>query len=192
MSISAGATNGELIDLGNQLFVSSNPDYFGDDSFSLIFGYRGKYISEIQIQATTLDVNDPHVQNDQYDYTFTGREAMPLPVLKNDSSFPDDNASEILAIVDWRIEMNSSRDDLASYDWSGALPPLSSGPFLLGSEQFIFTPLAGFIGPVSIIYTVSDGGLTTEGSVEINVTQSPELPGWKYFARIWLFLSGGQ
>ena len=29
--------------------------------------------------------------------------------------------------------------------------------------------------------------MTTEGSVEINVTQSPELPGWKYFAEFGYF-----
>jgi hypothetical protein len=188
LSISAGATNGELIDLGNQHFsYRPDSDFFGGDSFKLLVT-EGNVSSEIQIQVTTLDVNDPpQVQNDQYDYTFTAREAMPLPVLKNDSSFPDDNASEILAIIDWRIDMNSSRGDLADYDWAGALPPLSAGPFLLGSEQFLFTPPAGFIGPVSIIYTVSDGGLTTEGSVQINVTQSPELPGWKYFAEFGYF-----
>ena len=52
---------------------------------------------------------------------------------------PDDNATEILEIVDWHIEMNSTMDDLSAYDWSLSLPS-SDGPFRRGSNQFTFTP----------------------------------------------------
>jgi len=188
LSLFQDSANGKVIGLGGgQFSYEPNPDFFGADSFSLQIK-EGDIFANFKVQVTVLDINDPpSLQSDAYDYTFANREPFPMPVLENDTSLPDDNSTEILEIVNWRIEMNASTDDLSVYDWSQSLPSTTDGPFRRGSDQFLFTPPAGFIGPVSIIYTVSDGDLTAETRVKINVTRSPELPGWKYFAEFGYF-----
>ena len=188
LSLAQDSSNGQVINLGGEQFsYQPNPDFFGTDTFTLQIT-EGDSLGDLQVQVTVVDVNDPpNLKEDAYDYTFANREPITLSVLENDTSFPDDNASEILGIVDWRIEMNSSTGYLADYDWSLSLPANSEGPFLRGSNQFIFSPPSGFIGPVTVVYTVSDGELTAEAPVQINVTQSPELPGWKYFAEFGYF-----
>ena len=188
LSLLQDSANGQVISLGGEQFsYQPNPDFFGPDSFTLQIK-EGDVLGNLQVQVTVVGVNDvPTLKEDAYDYTFANREQLALAVLENDTSYPDDNASEVLGIVDWRIEMNSSTAYLADYDWSLSLPTKSEGPFLRGSNQFTFAPPSGFIGPVTVIYTVSDGDLTAEAPVKINVTQSPELPGWKYFAEFGYF-----
>ena len=188
LSIAQNSVNGTVTNLGGENFsYQPDPDFFGTDSFTLQIK-EGDIFANFQVQVTVSDVNDPPLlQGDAYDYTFANREPLPLPVLENDTSLPDDNATEILEIVDWRIEMNSTMDDLSAYDWSLSLPSTSDGPFRRGSNQFTFTPPSGFIGPVTLIYSVSDGDLTEEARVKINVTRSAELGGWRYFDQFGYF-----
>ena len=188
LSLAQDSSNGQVINLGGEQFsYQPNPDFYGTDTFTLQIT-EGDSLGDLQVQVTVVDVNDPpNLKEDAYDYTFANREPITLSVLENDTSFPDDNASEILGIVDWRIEMNSSTDYLADYDWSLSLPAKSEGPFLRGSNQFIFSPPSGFIGPVTVVYTVSDGELTAEAPVKINVTRSPELGGWRFFDEFGYF-----
>ncbi len=192
LSLVQNSANGQVINLGGDQFsYQPNPDFYGSDSFTLQIKEEDSF-GNLQVQVVVQNKNDPPtLKEDSYDYTFTNRETLSLSVLENDTSFPDDNASEILGITDWRIEMNSSTNDLADYDWSSSLPAQSNGPFLRGSNQFTFSPPPGFIGPVTVIYTVSDGNLSAEAPININVTKSPELPGWQYFAEFgYFYLSG--
>lgn len=192
LSVAYQAEHGKVVSQGGDLFsYSPNADYFGNDTFTLRIDEGGK-ILDLDIQLFVNNVNDPpHLIDDQFDYTSSNRAALPLPVLNNDSSFPDAEDSEILRIVDWEVDMTSDSGRLTDYDWALSLPPISAGPFLRSSNQFTFTPPAGFIGPVSFNYTVSDGNLTAQSTVKINVTQSPELFGWRYYDEFgYLFLSG--
>jgi hypothetical protein len=192
LSVAYQAEHGKVVSQGGDLFsYSPNADYFGNDTFTLRIDEGGK-ILDLDIQLFVNNVNDPpHLIDDQFDYTSSNRAPLPLPVLNNDSSFPDAEDSEILRIVDWEVDMTSDSGRLTDYDWALTLPPISAGPFLRSSNQFTFTPPAGFIGPVSVNYTVSDGNLTAQATVKINVTQSPELFGWRYYDEFgYLFLSG--
>ena len=192
LSLVQNSANGQVINVGGDQFsYQPNPDFYGSDSFTLQIK-EGESFGNLKVQVVVQNKNDPPtLKEDSYDYTFTNREPLSLSVLENDTSFPDDNASEILGITDWRIEMNSSTNDLADYDWSSSLPAQSNGPFVRGSNQFTFSPPPGFIGPVTVIYTVSDGNLSAEAPININVTKSPELPGWQYFAEFgYFYLSG--
>lgn len=192
LSLAYQAEHGKVVSQGGDLFsYSPNADYFGNDTFTLRIDEGGK-ILDLDIQLFVNNINDPpHLIDDQFDYTSSNRAALPLPVLNNDSSFPDAEDSEILRIVDWEVDMTSDSGRLTDYDWAFTLPPISAGPFLRSSNQFTFTPPAGFIGPVSVNYTVSDGNLTAQATVKINVTQSPELFGWRYYDEFgYLFLSG--
>ena len=191
LSLAYQAEQGKVERQGEDLFsYTPNADYFGNDTFTLRIDERGKVL-DLDIQLLVNNVNDPpHLIDDQFDYTLSNRAALPLPVLINDSSFPDAEDSEILRIVDWAVDMTSDSGRLSDYDWALSLPPISSGPFFRSSSQFTFTPPAGFIGPVSVNYTVSDGNLTAEATVKIKVIQSPELLGWRYYDEFgYLFLS---
>ena len=179
---------GTLTSLGSGNFrYQADKDYYGQDSFTLKLE-EGGITQNFQISIQVNPTNDvPLLKVDEFDYLLQNRSPMALDVLTNDSSFPDDNNSETLRVVSWEIDFSLNDARIAPYDWSSAFPVAGSGPFSRGDLGFTFTPPAGFYGPVILTYEVSDGNLTAKSQARINVTQSPEVPGWKYYDEFGYF-----
>ena len=95
-----------------QFSYQPDPDYFGHDSFTLRVTEGGEF-RDFNVSLDVIGVNDvPLVQDEEFDYTLNSRASMILNVLENDSSFPDDNSSEVLRIVNWEINSTASSTDL--------------------------------------------------------------------------------
>ena len=170
-----------------QFSYQPDPDYFGHDSFTLRVTEGGEF-RDFNVSLDVIGVNDvPLVQDEEFDYTLNSRASMILNVLENDSSFPDDNSSEVLRIVNWEINSTASSTEIEKFDWSSALPVPGTGPYALGDPYFTFKPPAGFFGSVTITYVVSDGNLTAKGHARINVIHSPEIPDWKFYDEFGYF-----
>ena len=170
-----------------QFSYQPDPDYFGHDSFTLRVTEGGEF-RDFNVSLDVIGVNDvPLVQDEEFDYTLNSRASMILNVLENDSSFPDDNSSEVLRIVNWEINSTASSTEIEKCDWSSALPVSGTGPYALGDPYFTFKPPAGFFGSVTITYVVSDGNLTAKGHARINVVHSPEIHDWKFYDEFGYF-----
>jgi hypothetical protein len=116
----------------------------------------------LEINAT----NDPPTAvNDEFLYIDANFGSMGLDILGNDSNDPDQNGTETLSLVSW----SQPKDGNASLG--------------LGGTSLSYTPSSSFIGITTFNYTISDGSLESNGTVEIVVNRSEGLPSWRFLKK---------
>ena len=186
-------SNGVLTNLANGEFnYRSKNNFNGTDSISFRIT-EGGTSQDFAVSINISPKNDfPLLKDDEIDYVLSDRSPVFLDVLKNDSSFPDDENSETLRIVKWEVDFDLSDTVVGDFDWSASLPATGTGPYFEGDQSFNFSPPPNFLGPLTLKYEVSDGNLTASANVFINVTQSPDLPGWRYFGEFGYFFDASN
>ena len=62
----------------------------------------------------------------------------------------------------------------------------------LGASSLSFTPSTSFIGITTFNYTVSDGSLESNGTVEIVVSRASSLPSWRFLKKFGFYNQTSQ
>ena len=168
-SVIATPAHGEWTGSGNSFTYTPNPNYNGNDSVTLRVSDGTSQVDtlvNLEINAT----NDPPTAvNDEYFYNDTNFSPLGLDILANDSNAPDQNGTETISLVSFSQpthgELNST----------------------FGSLSLNYTPSASFIGIDSFSYTISDGSLESNGTVEIVVSRASSLPSWRFLKKFGYF-----
>lgn len=164
-SVITPPVNGEWTGSGNNFTYNPKSNYNGNDSITLrVSDGTSQFdtLVNLEINAT----NDPPTAvNDEFLYNDTNYGSMGLDILGNDSNAPDQNGTETLSLVSW----SQPKDGNASLG--------------LGGTSLSYTPNPSFIGITTFNYTISDGSLESNGTVEIVVTRSEGLPSWRFLKK---------
>ncbi len=125
-----------------------NPHFNGTDSFSYTIsdGNGGEDTATVLVTVTSVNDNPEAVADTVTLQQNSG--ANTLSVLSNDSFAPDLGETLTITAV-------------------SAPDPLASGSVVIGTggRNLVFTPVDGYVGPVTFTYTVSDGNGGTDTAV---------------------------
>ena len=168
-SVITPPVNGKWTGSGNNFTFTPNANYFGTDSVTLrVSDGTSQFdtLVNLEINAT----NDPPTAvNDEFFYNDSNFGILGLDVLANDSNSPDQNGTETLSITSF-TQPNDGNVSLA-----------------LGASSLSFTPSTSFIGITTFNYTVSDGSLESNGTVEIVVSRAASLPSWRFLKKFGFY-----
>ena len=155
-SILTSTSNGTLV-FNNDGSYSYTPDadFSGSDSFTYEINDGEGGTDQATVLITVTPVNDAPIAND--DSAITGQgQAVTINVVTNDTDV--DSANLFVSHIN-----GSAISEGQSIAIAG------QGSVKLESGQLVFTPDANFMGEVNFDYTVSDGSLSDDASVVINV-----------------------
>ncbi len=155
-AVVSGPANGALtLNADGSFSYAPNADFNGTDTFTYSVS-DGALTSEATVTITVNPVNDaPVAAADSYDAT----EDAPLSI---------DAAAGVLA-----NDTDADGDPLTATLVSGP----ANGTLTLNADgSFSYTPNADFNGTDSFTYTASDGTLTSEATVTINVAAANDAP----------------
>jgi hypothetical protein len=159
---------------GNSFTYTPNANYHGSDSVTLrVSDGTSQFdtLVNIEINAT----NDPPTAvNDEFFYNDSNFGTFGLDVLANDSNEPDQNGTETLTLTSYS-QPNDGNVSLA-----------------FGASSLSFTPSTSFIGITTFNYTVSDGLLESNGTVEIVVSRAASLPSWRFLKKFGYYNQTAQ
>ena len=147
--------NGTVALIGGELVFTPDPDFNGPATFTYAIT-DGTTTATAMVSGTVTPVNDDPVAQDD---TFTVDEdgAVSIPVLGNDSD-PDGDPLTITQVDGQPIV-------------EGATVPVANGTVALVGGELVFTPDPNFNGPVTFVYTVTDG--TTGATAGVSGTVTP-------------------
>ncbi|ELB2894950.1 tandem-95 repeat protein, partial [Vibrio alginolyticus] len=147
-----GPANGTVsVNLDGSVTYTPNDNYHGTDSFTYIVTSGG--VSEsTTVNVDVTPVNDAPVANDD---TATTQEdtAVTIDVLPNDTDIDGDTLSIDSASV-----------------------PSDQGTVEIVDGKLVFTPAENFHGDAEITYTVTDGALTDQATVNVTVNAVNDAP----------------
>ncbi|MBT3667379.1 MAG: hypothetical protein HN548_07850, partial [Opitutae bacterium] len=159
---------------GNNFTYTPNANYHGSDSVTLrVSDGTSQFdtLVNLEINAT----NDPPTAvNDEFFYNDSNFGTFGLDVLANDSNEPDQNGTETLTLTSFS-QPNDGNVSLA-----------------FGASSLSFTPSTSFIGITTFNYTVSDGLLESNGTVEIVVSRAASLPSWRFLKKFGYYNQTSQ
>ncbi|MBD3668371.1 MAG: tandem-95 repeat protein [Kangiella sp.] len=144
--------NGSAEISGSNIVYSPNADFVGIDTFIYTIS-DGELTSEAIVEVTVLDENKAPVANDDIGDIYQGDSAL-FDVLNNDEDQNGDSLS-VIAV-------------------SEPLP--NHGSVSIQSNSIHYVAPTDFVGQVSVIYTISDGALTAESTLTINVNEKYQGP----------------
>jgi len=157
--------NGTLSLNGNGSFTyTPNEDFFGADSFMYKVHDGTEYSNIVTVDITVNPINDAPVANTE---TSSVDEDITLHMLKatllaNDTDIDDDHSALFINAVSAAV----------------------NGTVIIDGSNVAFTPNQNYNGPASFDYTVSDGSLTDETTVNLTinpVNDAPTANGDSYF-----------
>lgn len=151
------AAHGVVSGGGTNLQYRPNANYYGPDSFTYTITDGNGGNATATVSVTVMPVNDPPTALDDIFSVVEGSTANPLPVLNNDSSFPD--GPEVLTVT-------------------AVTPPVHGlATIAPGGSQLLYTPTPGYNGTDSLTYTVTDpGGLWVIATVSVTVGPANDPP----------------
>ncbi|WOJ97249.1 tandem-95 repeat protein [Congregibacter brevis] len=144
--------NGTLVENGQTLKYTPNPDFFGEDSFEYTIALDGNagQTSTATVNLVVLGSNDDPTGSD-VELEVSADTVLRIPVTELlEKSGADDVDGDDLSIASFR----KARDGEVEFDPSD-------------SDFIIFTPDEGFTGEASFEYTIEDGN---GGSVRLEAT----------------------
>ena len=159
---------------GNNFTYTPDANYHGSDSVTLRVS-DGTSQFDTLVNIEVIAANDPPTAvNDEFFYNDLNFGTLGLDVLANDSNAPDQNGTETLSI-------------------SSFSQPIDGNVSLaLGASSLSFTPSTSFIGITTFNYTVSDGLLESNGTVEIVVSRASSLPSWRFLKKFGFYNQTSQ
>jgi hypothetical protein len=173
-SVITPPVNGQWTGSGNNFTYIPNANYYGTDTVTLrVSDGTSQFdtLVNLEINAT----NDPPTAvNDEFLYDDSNFGTLGLDVLANDSNAPDQNGTETLSLTSFS-QPNDGNVSLA-----------------LGASSLSFTPSTSFIGITKFNYTLSDGSLESNGTVEIVVSRASSLPSWRFLKKFGYYNQTSQ
>lgn len=139
-------TNGTVVKTGNTFIYTPTTDFNGSDSFEYTLS-DGKLTSIGTVNITVNANGVPVATTDTVTVAFNTASAA-ISVLANDT---DPEGSDLTL--------------------TGNTNP-ANGTLTITGNTFVYTPNTDFTGTDSFTYTISDGTLTTEGTVNITVNEN--------------------
>lgn len=137
--------DGENFNIDQQI-LTPDADFNGVLSVSVIVSdAEGLDSNVFSLQVQVVAVNDPPIATDDSISIQQNSSAVTIDILANDND----------------VDMNMLSIDSFSYSGLGEVTILN--------QQLTYTPATGFSGSEPIVYTVSDGELTDEGSLNVQV-----------------------
>ena len=165
---------GQWTGSGNNFTYTPNANYYGTDSVTLrVSDGTSQFDTLVNLEINASN-DPPTVVNDEFFYNDSNFGAMGLDVLANDSNAPDQNGTETLTLTAFS-QPNDGNVSLA-----------------LGASSLSFTPSTSFIGITTFNYTVSDGSLESNGTVEIVVSRASSLPSWRFLKKFGFYNQTSQ
>lgn len=145
------ATNGAIMNNGNNVSYTPNPNYFGADSFTYTIsdGNGGTDTATVNITVTDVPDNTP-------------------PNAVDDSATVNENSSNNII----NVLANDTDPDTGQTLNVTAAGPAANGSVVNNGTNVSYTPNAGFDGSDSFTYTMSDGNGGTDTAI-VNVTVTP-------------------
>jgi hypothetical protein len=131
-----------------------DPDWNGADTFSYTVSDGQGGSDNGLVTVTTTPINDPPRASPDT-FTVASGVSTILPVAANDSPGPANEAGQTLTVVSTTSPSH------------GIAETVTSGP---DAGKVRYTPAAGYTGPDSFAYQVSDGTLTATATVALTVT----------------------
>ena len=159
---------------GNNFTYTPDANYHGSDSVTLRVSdgtTQFDTLVNLEINATN---DPPTVVNDEFFYDDSNFGTLGLDVLANDSNAPDQNGTETLSVS------------------SFSQPSDGNVSLAFGASSLSFTPNSSFIGITTFNYTVSDGLLESNGTVEIVVSRASSLPSWRFLKKFGFYNQTSQ
>ncbi|ELC9520187.1 tandem-95 repeat protein, partial [Vibrio alginolyticus] len=147
-----GPANGTVsVNLDGSVTYTPNDNYHGTDSFTYIVTSGG--VSE----STTVNVDVTPVND--------------APVATNDNAVTDEDTPVTIDVLpnDTDIDGDTLRIDSASV-------PSDQGTVEIVDGKLVFTPAENFHGDAEITYTVTDGSLTDQATVNVTVNAVNDTP----------------
>ncbi|WP_420604891.1 tandem-95 repeat protein [Vibrio parahaemolyticus] len=147
-----GPKNGTVI-VNNDGTVTYTPDdnYVGEDTFTYIVTSGG--VSE----STTVEVNVTPVND--------------APVAKNDIATTQEDTAVTIDVLSNDTDVDGDKLSIQS-----ATVPEAQGKVEIVDGKLVFTPAENFNGDAEITYTVTDGALTDQATVNVTVNAVNDTP----------------
>ena len=165
---------GQWTGSGNNFTYTPNANYYGTDSVTLrVSDGTSQFDTLVNLEINATN-DPPTVVNDEFFYNDSNFGTMGLDVLANDSNAPDQNGTETLTLTAF------------------SQPNDGNVSFALGASSLSFTPSTSFIGITNFNYTVSDGTLESNGTVEIVVSRASSLPSWRFLKKFGYYNQTAQ
>ncbi|EPJ2731802.1 tandem-95 repeat protein, partial [Vibrio parahaemolyticus] len=147
-----GPKNGTVI-VNNDGTVTYTPDdnYVGEDTFTYIVTSGG--VSE----STTVEVNVTPVND--------------APVAKDDTAITDEDTAVTIDVLPNDNDIDGDKLSIQS-----ASVPEAQGKVEIVDGKLVFTPAENFHGDAEITYTLTDGALTDQATVNVTVNAVNDTP----------------
>ncbi|WP_411912790.1 tandem-95 repeat protein, partial [Vibrio sp. Vb5032] len=147
-----GPANGKVsVNLDGSVTYTPNDNYHGTDSFTYIVTSGG--VSE----STTVNVDVTPVND--------------APVAKDDTAVTDEDTPVTIDVLPNDTDIDGDKLSIQS-----ASVPEAQGTVEIVDGKLVFTPAENFHGDAEITYTVSDGALTDQATVNVTVNAVNDTP----------------
>ncbi len=156
-SVGTPDSGGQATISGGVIRYTPAGDFSGAETFTYVVRDSSGARQTATVTVNVTPVNDPPTAVDDTRAVDADSTNNRLDVLTNDSSLPD--ASETLTVT------------AVGTTTAGGTVTIESG-----GGAVLYTPPAGFTGTDSFTYTISDGALTSQASVTVNVATSNPPP----------------
>ncbi|MFH0276645.1 tandem-95 repeat protein [Vibrio alginolyticus] len=147
-----GPANGTVsVNSDGSVTYTPNDNYHGTDSFTYIVTSGG--VSE----STTVNVDVTPVND--------------APVATNDTAITDEDTSVTIDVLPNDTDIDGDKLSIES-----ASVPETQGTVEIVDGKLVFTPVENFHGDAEITYTVTDGALTDQATVNVTVNAVNDTP----------------
>jgi hypothetical protein len=137
----------------NQQILTPNPNFNGTLTVQVVVNDGELDSNLLTFQVQVMAVNDAPIASNDTVSVQQNSAATTIDVLNNDNDVDMDDLS------------------ITSFTYSG------QGQVTILNQQLTYTPAAGFTGSESIVYVVSDGTLTDQASLNVQVNSLPVVSG---------------
>ncbi|WP_339719280.1 reprolysin-like metallopeptidase [uncultured Paraglaciecola sp.] len=159
-----------------------DPDSAYPEDFTLIIQEGNNYSAEQQILTPDTNfngtltalvlVNDGNADSNVLAFEVQVMAVNDAPVANDDTvSIQQNSETTTIDVLSNDVDVDLDALSITSFTYSG------SGQITIENQQLTYTPAVGFSGSESIVYVVSDGSLTDEASLNVQVNSVPVVSG---------------
>lgn len=174
--ISIDEDSPRLFDFNDLAVIDPDSNY--PDDFTLIIQAGDNYSSDQQILTPNADfngvltaqllVNDGELDSNVLTFQIEVVAVNDAPVANDDTiSIQQNSETTSVDLLSNDLDVDQDTLSITSFTYSGA------AEVAIVDQQLTYTPASGFTGSESIVYVVSDGVLTDEANLTIQVNSAP-------------------
>ena len=143
--------NGAAVTDGDTVTYTPDADFFGTDVFTYTVSDGNGGLATASITVTVGAVNDP-------------------PLAANEVTTTDEDTAMFVNVLNMVSDTDGDTVSVV------AVTDPAHGTAVIQGNQILYTPDANYNGPDSFDYTVSDGSLTSTGTINVTVNPVNDLP----------------